>query len=59
MVDVRSAQRPPAQVRVVVLGVGLHTTGVIVDGTAGKESIGSVWPSLLGLKHTGPNVIDY
>lgn len=39
MVDVHAAQWPPAPVRVVVVGVGLHTAGVVVHGTAGERTV--------------------
>lgn len=58
-VGVHSAQGPPAQVRVVVPGVGLHTTGVVASGAAEKENNGSVWPSLLGGKQTECNTVNY
>lgn len=40
-IGVHAAQGPPAQVCVVVLGVSLHTTGVIASGAADKENSGS------------------
>lgn len=58
-VDVHSAQGPPAQVRVVVLGVGLHTAGVVASGAADKENRGSEGPSLLGWKHTAGHIINH
>lgn len=57
-VGVHAAQGPPALVRVVVLGVGLYTTGVIAGGTADKQNSGSVWP-LVGRKQAECNIANY
>ena len=57
-VGVHTAQGPPAGVSVVVLGVGLHTAGLVASGAADKEKSGSVWPPL-GWEQTGCNVTNY
>lgn len=46
-VGVHAAQRPPAQVRVVVPGVGLHTAGLIGRGAADEENGGQSGPPCL------------
>lgn len=56
-VDVPSPQGPPAQVRVVVLGVGLHTAGVVAGGAADKENRGSEGPCLAGSTQRVPSLI--
>lgn len=43
-VGVHPAQGPPALVRVVVLGVGLHAAGVVAGGAAAEENTGSEGP---------------
>lgn len=53
-VGVHAAQGPPARVRVVVLGVGLHAARVVAQGAADEENSGSVWASPLGRKLTEP-----
>ena len=47
-VGVHAVQGPPAQVRVVVLGIGLYSAGVVAQGAADREQWLSVglpaWP---------------